>query len=231
MLTPQMAAVLATARHLPLRLRARSVTLAGLAARVLWFDDQIAKAFDAGIDQVVVVGAGYDSRAWRLRREGVRFFEVDHPVTQEDKRRRAPGYGPTYVEADLRTQSAMQRLSACGLNPSRPAIYLFEGVSMYLSEGSSHDSSAIWVNRAASAAAWRWTSYRPVASGHFRTIGRTECNALHVPEAAKASDCSSNPREQRSSWEHRAGSWTRSRTCARSPAHSFHARQAFPFMP
>jgi methyltransferase (TIGR00027 family) len=134
MLRPQMAAILKTARQLPLRLRVRSVTLAGLAARVLWFDDQIAKALAGGIDQVVVVGAGYDSRPWRLRRDGVRFFEVDHPATQRDKRRRAPGHGPTYVEADLLTQSAMQRLSACGLILSRPAIYLFEGVSMYLSE-------------------------------------------------------------------------------------------------
>jgi methyltransferase (TIGR00027 family) len=134
MLTPQMAAILKTARHLPLRLRLRSVTLAGLATRVLWFDDQIAKALEGGIDQVVIVGAGYDTRAWRLRREGVRFFEVDHPATLGDKRRRAPGHGPTYVEVDLRTESAMQRLSACGLISSRPAIFVVEGVSMYLSE-------------------------------------------------------------------------------------------------
>ena len=82
MLTPQMAAILKTASHLPLRHRLRSVTLAGLATRVLCFDDQIAKALDGGIDQVVIVGAGYDTRARRLRREGVRFFEVDHPGTR-----------------------------------------------------------------------------------------------------------------------------------------------------
>ncbi len=71
MLTPSMAATFWVVRRWPYRVRARSVTLAGLAARVLWFDEQVAKALDAGIGQIAVIGAGYDSRAWRFRRDGV----------------------------------------------------------------------------------------------------------------------------------------------------------------
>jgi methyltransferase (TIGR00027 family) len=122
------------AQRCPYQLPARSLTLAGLAARVLWFDAQVVAALDAGIGQIAVIGAGYDSRAWRLGRDGVRFFELDHRATQHDKMRRAPRPGPTYVEADLTTQSAADALQNHGLDASRPALLVVEGVTMYLDE-------------------------------------------------------------------------------------------------
>jgi len=134
MLNPGMAKMLRVVEHLPHRIQARSVTLAGLAARVLWFDGQLRRALEAGITQVVTVGAGYDSRAWRFRRDGVTFFELDHPVTQREKMLRAPGPGPIYVEADLRTQDAAEALLEGGLDSSRPAMFILEGVTMYLPE-------------------------------------------------------------------------------------------------
>jgi methyltransferase (TIGR00027 family) len=134
MLTPSMGAILWVVRHWPSRVRARSVTLAALAARVLWFDAQVAKALDAGIEQIAVIGAGYDSRAWRFRRDGVQFFELDHEATQKDKARRAPRPGPTYVEADLTTKGAAEALLEHGLDASRPALFVVEGVKMYLGE-------------------------------------------------------------------------------------------------
>ena len=135
MLDPAMARILWGVRHLlPAQVRRRSVTLAGLAARVRWHDAQIVAAIDAGIDQVVIVGAGYDSRAWRLARAGVAFFVLDHPATQADKRRRAPAGGPAYVAADLRTDDAAAALLAGGLDRERPAIFVLEGLTMYLAE-------------------------------------------------------------------------------------------------
>lgn len=135
MLDPSMQRILwGVRRLLPARVRRGSVTLAGLAARVRWHDAQIVAAIDAGIDQVVIVGAGYDSRAWRLGRTGVRFFELDHSATQADKRRRAPADGPIYVSTDLRSGDAAGALIDGGLDPQRPAIFVLEGVTMYLSE-------------------------------------------------------------------------------------------------
>lgn len=134
MLTPSMGAILWVVQHWPYRVRALSVTLAGLAARVLWFDAQVAEALDAGIEQIAVIGAGYDSRAWRFRRDGVQFFELDHEATQHDKARRAPRLGPTYVEADLTTKGAAEALLEHGLDASRPALFIVEGVTMYLGE-------------------------------------------------------------------------------------------------
>jgi methyltransferase (TIGR00027 family) len=134
MLAPSMGAILWVVEHGPHRVGAHSVTLAGLAARVRWFDTQVAKAIHAGIEQVAVIGAGYDSRAWRIRSGGVRFFELDHAATQQDKIRRAPQPGPTYVESDLATEDAAKSLLDSGFNASRPAIFVIEGVTMYLGE-------------------------------------------------------------------------------------------------
>lgn len=134
MLSPSMAALRRLVAGHPGRIPTLPVTLAGLAGRVLWHDAQVVAAIDAGIDQVVVVGAGYDSRAWRLAGAGVRSFELDHAATQQDKARRAPRPHPTFVAADLTTESAAAALVDGGLDPARPALHIVEGVSMYLAE-------------------------------------------------------------------------------------------------
>lgn len=121
--------------HRPFTRLARSPTLAFLAARTRFFDDAVTSALDANVGQVVIVGAGYDSRAWRLGRPAVRFFEVDHPATQRDKRARAPrGEAPTFVPADLRTDRLVDALPAAGYEAAKSVVYVVEGLTMYLSE-------------------------------------------------------------------------------------------------
>lgn len=134
MLTPAMANVVRAVRLLPRGVTTRSVTLAGLTARVRWFDAQVIDALDAGITQVVIVGAGYDSRAWRFRRDGVHVIELDHPATQADKVRRAPRPGPTYVPADLTRDDAADALRANGFDATGPTLFVLEGVTMYLTD-------------------------------------------------------------------------------------------------
>jgi methyltransferase (TIGR00027 family) len=134
MLDPTMCRVHGALRRLPRTAWARSVTLAGLAGRVRWFDREVDHAITSGVGQVVTVGAGYDSRPWRYRADGVVFFEVDHPATQTDKRRRAPGSGPVYVAADLIDDDLELHLVRSGFDPSVPAVFVMEGVTMYLEE-------------------------------------------------------------------------------------------------
>lgn len=135
MLTPGLARTVWTLGHLPRRVFGRSVTLAGAAGSNLWFDATVAAALDDGIEQVVIIGAGYDSRAWRFARIGVRFFELDHDASQRAKVAAAPpGSGPIYVTADLRTESAAPALVAAGLDASTPVLVIVEWVTMYLSE-------------------------------------------------------------------------------------------------
>lgn len=134
MLTPSMAAIVRLVDRWPGLFRSRSVTLAGFAARVRWFDAQVTEALDAGIGQVAVIGAGYDSRAWQFARDGVQFFELDHGATQRDKVMRAPGPGPVYVEADLTTDDAAAALIERGMEAARPVLFIVEGLTMYLTE-------------------------------------------------------------------------------------------------
>jgi methyltransferase (TIGR00027 family) len=89
-------------------------------------------------DQLVILGAGLDGRAWRLPGlSGVTVFEVDHPSTQALKRERTAGWRPIasavqFVPMDFRRDDLCQRLQAAGHDPARPTFWLWEGVTMYL---------------------------------------------------------------------------------------------------
>ena len=61
--------------------------------RTAFFDRVVVNAIDRGIAQVVIGGAGYDGRAFRYAKPGVRWFEVDHPATQADKLERIARLG------------------------------------------------------------------------------------------------------------------------------------------
>lgn len=114
---------------------------AWLAVRVAYLDRLVGAAVDRlGVRQIVILGAGYDTRAARLPRAGVRFFEVDHPATQAAKRARLAeldGYpvdAATYVTCDFETEDPIAQLVAGGLDVHTPALVLWEGVVSYLTE-------------------------------------------------------------------------------------------------
>jgi len=108
-----------------------------VAVRTRFYDGIIDESLDKGITQVVIVAAGYDSRSTRLARPGVRFFEVDHPATQAEKRARmqpAEGGGPVYVAADLADTPLEGVLYPAGFNPALPTVFCAEGLTLYLEE-------------------------------------------------------------------------------------------------
>jgi methyltransferase (TIGR00027 family) len=112
-----------------------------LALRVAYLDRIVRLAIDElSIRQVVILGAGYDTRAARSPRAGVRFFEVDHPATQAAKRAKLatiPGYpldAATFVTCDFEHDDPIERLVANGLRADEPAVVIWEGVVMYLTE-------------------------------------------------------------------------------------------------
>jgi methyltransferase (TIGR00027 family) len=112
-----------------------------LALRVAYFDRLVGLAVDRlSARQIVILGAGYDTRAARLPRAGVRFFEVDHPATQTAKRVRLAalaGYpvdAATYVTCDFEREDPVAQLVAGGFEAGAPALVLWEGVVPYLSE-------------------------------------------------------------------------------------------------
>ena len=108
-----------------------------LAARTSFFDRTVTGALGRGVAQVVVGAAGYDGRAFRYAKPGVRWFEVDHPATQRDKLRRLERLGidasrVRFVEADFTRDPVADRLRVAGLDPDTPSLFLLEGVAVYL---------------------------------------------------------------------------------------------------
>ena len=108
-----------------------------LRARTWFFDRAVTGALARGCPQAVIGAAGYDGRALRYAKPGVRWFEVDHPVTQQDKRARLQRLGIEaghigFVAADFAVDPVAGRLVAAGLAPGRPALFLLEGVAVYL---------------------------------------------------------------------------------------------------
>ncbi len=110
-----------------------------IAFRTRAIDEAIETAARAGATQLVIVGAGLDSRAWRLGSLGrVDVYEVDHPATQKYKEAQTAGLAPlaksvTFVAADLEREPLAAALDRTGHDASRPTIFLWEGVTMYLS--------------------------------------------------------------------------------------------------
>ena len=110
-----------------------------LRARTAFFDRVVVNSVDHGIKQVVVGAAGYDGRAFRYARRGVRWFELDHPATQADKRERLSRLGTDtrhvrFVAADFAADPIAGPLRAAGLDDRRPALFLLEGVAVYLEQ-------------------------------------------------------------------------------------------------
>jgi methyltransferase (TIGR00027 family) len=112
-----------------------------LALRVAYLDRLIASAVDRlSVRQIVILGAGYDTRAARLPRADVRYFEVDHPATQAAKRARLaeldgyPVEAATYVSCNFEREDPLERLVATGFSLTEPALVVWEGVVPYLTE-------------------------------------------------------------------------------------------------
>lgn len=112
-----------------------------VAARHRYMDDALCRA-SRRVGQVVLLGAGYDMRAYRFaaKLRHCRVFEVDHPATAGRKariiarrRRELPEIDVTRVEVDFEKQSFRRELEKAGFEGERPTFFIWEGVSMYLS--------------------------------------------------------------------------------------------------
>lgn len=125
-----------------------------VVARTRLIDDAVTDAVDEGTAQFVVLGAGYDSRPYRLPRlRGVTVFEVDHPDTQNAKRRAlrgalrtAPG-NVRYVASDFNQRQLESAMVAAGYIESELTVFVWEGVTNYLTEAAV-DATLRWCSRA-----------------------------------------------------------------------------------
>jgi methyltransferase (TIGR00027 family) len=111
-----------------------------IAVRSRFAEDSLAAAIERGVEQLVVLGAGLDTYAYRgTFRERLHIFEVDHPATQLWKRRRlAEAAIPvpdnlTFAPADFERQGLAEALAAAGFHPAQRTFFTWLGVVPYLS--------------------------------------------------------------------------------------------------
>ena len=107
-------------------------------ARTRLIDDWVTAAVGRAARQVVVLGAGFDSRVWRLPAlSSLPVFEVDHPATSREKRQRllAAGLDPSrivQVPIDFDCDSLAETLARSGFDVRLRAAVIWEGVTNYL---------------------------------------------------------------------------------------------------
>lgn len=113
-------------------------------ARTRLIDDWVCVAIEGGSQQLVVLGAGFDSRAWRLPAlAAVPTFEVDRAATAAEKHRRAVGgvarrSAVTGVVVDFDRDRLSDALDKAGFDPRRPTVVIWEGVTNYLNADAVH---------------------------------------------------------------------------------------------
>ena len=109
-----------------------------LISRTRFIDDLIEKSTSIDIEQYVILGAGYDSRAHRLKLPSkLKIFEVDQHEVQERKRSRLPDNTTNkanviYISIDFNHQSLKEQLLNAGFDQNKSTIYTLEGVSQYI---------------------------------------------------------------------------------------------------
>lgn len=110
-------------------------------ARTHHMDRLLTKALDEGVTQVVIMGAGFDSRAYRFHEKypQVRFFEIDLPATSADKQQRVKkilGKTPdwvTFTPIDFNTQTLDEVLTKAGFAKNKKTFFVWEGVTYFIS--------------------------------------------------------------------------------------------------
>jgi methyltransferase (TIGR00027 family) len=156
--------------------------------RTRFIDEALERAVADGAKQLVILGAGLDSHAYRCRGllAGVRIFEVDRAAMQEMKKRRVrevlgtPPANLTYVEADLLRDDVRDVLTSHGYDPRQKTFFIFEGVTMYLPE----EAVKRTLRFAAASAPGSGIVFDFVYQSMIETIAKIDITK--VPEPAKA---------------------------------------------
>ena len=113
--------------------------LGGFLCRTVYIDDVLKGSIKNGVKTVVNLGAGFDTRPLRIpEAERIRFFEVDEPGIQEEKKKKLIKIDETlppnvtFVPMDFNTQSLEAELTAAGFSDEVQILFIWEGVTQYI---------------------------------------------------------------------------------------------------
>ncbi len=123
-------------------------------ARHRFIDERVKQSVEGGIRQLVILGAGYDSRAYRMEElwRNIRVFEVDHPDTQrakQEKLRKLVGTLPghvAYVPVDFDKEKLDVKLLDSGYDKNAKTLFIWEAVTMYLTAEAVDETLAFVAN-------------------------------------------------------------------------------------
>lgn len=108
--------------------------------RTRYFDDRLRDQIAQGARQVVILGAGFDTRPQRIAADGVGYFEIDAPGIQafKEAKLQEDGVDPNtrYIGADYVTDGMLDLLQRSGCRFNLPTHVIWEGNTMYLNEAS-----------------------------------------------------------------------------------------------
>jgi len=130
-------------------------------ARTKYIDSVFMDVLEQGFDQIVVFGAGFDSRAQRFSRlnKRTKIFELDAPITQQEKLNAFKEKcimipeNLTYVPINFIQESLAEKLTEARFEKGRKSLFLLEGVTMYLSDDAV-DKTFTFIQDAAGRGSW-----------------------------------------------------------------------------
>ena len=173
--------------------RARAIAqLDVIPMRVTAIDEELENAVAAGCRQLVVLGAGLDTRAFRLPwLAGVDVYEVDHPATQTYKKRRVQrlrvlAQSLAFVAVNFERDSLGDRLAAAGHRADAPSVWLWEGVVMYLTEGALRGTLAEVARRSTPGSVLLLHYHEPSGTGHEQFFRRALLALWREPQIRAA---------------------------------------------
>ncbi|MCP4551341.1 MAG: class I SAM-dependent methyltransferase, partial [Bacteroidetes bacterium] len=111
-----------------------------VSVRLRFIDDYIKTCIKDGFEQLVILGAGYDCRAYRMEelKNGVTVFEVDYPAIQNQKQHvldrvldKMPNH-VVFVPYQLEEKGFGEQLLEQGYDKNKKSLFIMEGLIMYL---------------------------------------------------------------------------------------------------
>jgi methyltransferase (TIGR00027 family) len=156
--------------------------MGNLLCRTRFIDDVYRKAVIEGFEQVVTLGAGFDSRAYRFPgTTSIQVFEVDHPATQARKQERVermerlhPELVPqvAFVPIDFERQELADELAGAGYRSGVETFFVWEGVTQYIA-AEAVDATLRFIARSAASGSRIVFTYidRGIIDGTARTKG------------------------------------------------------------
>jgi methyltransferase (TIGR00027 family) len=123
--------------------------LTSAIARTRFIDDEVKLELKAGTKQLIILGAGYDTRPYRFQEMlKVMVYEIDHPSTSAAKQKIMKSNHVRFVPVDFNSEALESRMVAEGYDSALRTVFIWEGVTNYLTE-SAVDATLRWCSTAA----------------------------------------------------------------------------------